>query len=143
MQKGKCDKVIARHWASYLQHPCKTVCQFGYTNHQPTPADRHATLNRQHGAETTVGNGQLTLPQLPLLPSHRNNQPLRSTKHSGTMASTRRLGLLALVLSLLAVVAIAAPQDATKHALAESLSLEELDEQLQVSPPPLSSRRGR
>lgn len=59
------------------------------------------------------------------------------------MASTRRLGLLALVLSLLAVVAIAAPQDATKHALAESLSLEELDEQLQVSPPPLSSRRGR
>lgn len=48
------------------------------------------------------------------------------------MASTRRLGFIALGLSLLVLGAIAAPQDATKHSLAESLSLEELDEQLQV-----------
>jgi hypothetical protein len=52
------------------------------------------------------------------------------------MASTRRrLGLLALGVSLFVAVATAAPQDATKHALADSLSLETLDEQLQVRTP--------
>lgn len=55
------------------------------------------------------------------------------------MANTRRIGLLALSLGLLAGVALAAPQEATKHALSESLSLEELDEQLQVSPKLINS----
>lgn len=51
---------------------------------------------------------------------------------SRIMASMRRLGLFALGLSVLVAGVIAAPQDVTKHSLTESLSLDELDEQLQV-----------
>lgn len=48
------------------------------------------------------------------------------------MSRGRQLQLLAICLSLLVAYAIAAPQDATKHANIERLSLDELDQQLQV-----------
>lgn len=48
------------------------------------------------------------------------------------MALTRRLLTATVCISLFAALAASAPQDATKHALAENLSLDQLDEQLQV-----------
>lgn len=48
------------------------------------------------------------------------------------MAPTRRVLTATLCVSFFAALAFSAPQDATKHALAENLSLEQLNEQLQV-----------
>ena len=49
------------------------------------------------------------------------------------MVLSRRTGLAAAAgMAIFVGLALAAPQDATKHAALESLSLEALDEQLQV-----------
>ena len=55
-----------------------------------------------------------------------------------TMVNTMRSRCLLLAVSLLVAYAAAAPQNATTASMVESLSLDELDEQLQVKTLPLA-----